>query len=176
MGSFLSKGAAPTLNKRRFSCWSLCSSSCFTRFHAGLTTLTVVQRWLVECLMIWAWLQLYCIVPMGFLPWEIWVAFSGESQRRQSRTTQPTVHTGCFSVSISHHTLTWTTGSLTCAHMLMHAIAHRNVRTRVRESALKVDSWRKSHAAPGNQTCVSGVMVRCSLQLSYVPIPAFRWM
>ena len=101
---------------------------------------------------------------MGFLPWEIWVAFSGESQRRQSRTTQPTVHTGCFSVSISHHTLTWTTGSLTCAHMLMHAIAHRNVRTHVRESALKVDSWRKSHAAPGNQTCVSGLLFATELR------------
>ena len=28
------------------------------------------------------------------------------------------------SVSIVHRTLTWTTGSLTCAQMLMHAIAH----------------------------------------------------
>ena len=70
-----------------------------------------------------------CIVPMGFLPWEIRVAFPGESQQRQSRTTQPKVHAGCFSVSIIHRTLTWTTGSLTYAQLLMHAIAHEGVRT-----------------------------------------------
>ena len=28
-----------------------------------------------------------CIVPMGFLPWEIQVVFPGESQQRQSRAT-----------------------------------------------------------------------------------------
>ena len=33
-----------------------------------------------------------CIVPMGFLPWETWFAFPGESQLRQSRATQSTVH------------------------------------------------------------------------------------
>ena len=80
---------------------------------------------------------------MEFLPWEIQVAFPGESQLRQSRAIQPTVRAGCLSVSIIHRTLTRTTGSLTCAQMLMHAIAHRGVRTHVRESALKVDSWRK---------------------------------
>ena len=41
-----------------------------------------------------------CIAPMGFLPWEIRVAFPGESQLRQGRASQPTVHAGCFSVSI----------------------------------------------------------------------------
>ena len=55
-----------------------------------------------------------CVVPLGFLPWEIRVAFSDENQQRQSRATQPTVHTGCFSISIIHRTLTRTTGSLTC--------------------------------------------------------------
>ena len=63
------------------------------------------------------------IVPMEFLPWEIQVAFPGESQLQQSRATQSTVHAGCLSVSIIHRTLTWTTGSLTCAQMLMSAIA-----------------------------------------------------
>ena len=58
-----------------------------------------------------------CIVPVGFLPREIRVAFPGESQLRQSRAAQPTVHSGCFSVSIFHRTLTWTTGSLTCTQM-----------------------------------------------------------
>ena len=71
---------------------------------------------------------------MGFLPWVIQVAFPRESQLQ---------HAGCFSVSMIHQTLTWTTGSLTCAQMLMHAIAHGGVQTHVRESALKVGSGRK---------------------------------
>ena len=37
-----------------------------------------------------------CTVPMGFLPWEIWVAFPRESQLRQSCATQPKVHAGCL--------------------------------------------------------------------------------
>ena len=45
---------------------------------------------------------LNCIVPLGFLSREIRVAFSGESQLRQSRATQSIVHAGCFSVSIIH--------------------------------------------------------------------------
>ena len=36
------------------------------------------------------------IAPFGFLPWEIRIAFPEESQLRQSRTTQPTVHAGFF--------------------------------------------------------------------------------
>ena len=84
-----------------------------------------------------------CIAPMGFFPWEVRVAFPGESQLRQSRATKPTVHAGCFSVSIIHRTLTWTTRSLTCAQLLMHAIAHGGVRKHVKESALKVNSGRK---------------------------------
>ena len=55
------------------------------------------------------------IVPMRFHPWEIRVAFPKESQLRQSRAKQPTVHAGCFSVSIIYRTLTRTTGSLTCS-------------------------------------------------------------
>ena len=70
-----------------------------------------------------------CIVPMGFLPWEVRVAFPGESQLRQSRATQPTVRAGCFSVSTIHRTLTRTKGSLMSAQMLMHAIAHGGVQT-----------------------------------------------
>ena len=42
---------------------------------------------------------------MGFLPWEIRVALPRESQLRRSRATQPTVHTGCFSVSMIHRSL-----------------------------------------------------------------------
>ena len=77
---------------------------------------------------------------MGFLPRKIRVAFPGESQLRQSRARQPTAPAGCFSVSKIHRTLTWTTGSLTCAQMLMHAIAHGGCSDTVTESALKADS------------------------------------
>ena len=92
---------------------------------------------------------------MGFLPWEIWVAFPGESQLQQSRTTQPRVHAGCFKCSILHQTLTWTTG--TCTQLLMHVIAHMGVQTHVRESALKVDSGRKISCRTGE----SNLCQRC---------------
>ena len=39
------------------------------------------------------------------------------------------VHAGYVCVAIIHRTLTWTTGSLSCAQMLMHAIVHGGVRT-----------------------------------------------
>ena len=55
--------------------------------------------------------------------------FPQQSKLRQSRATQPKVHAGCFSVPVIHRTLTWTTGSLTYAQMLMHAVAHGGVRT-----------------------------------------------
>ena len=71
------------------------------------------------------------------------VAFPGESQLRQSRATHLRVHAGCFCVSIIQRTLTWSTGFLTCAQMLMHAVAHEGVRTHVRESALQEESGRK---------------------------------
>ena len=68
-------------------------------------------------------------MPMGFLPWEMWVAFPGESQLPQSHATQPTVHDGCLSVSIIHQTLTWTTRSLICTQILIHVIAHWGAQT-----------------------------------------------
>ena len=83
------------------------------------------------------------IARLCFLPWEILVALPEESQLRQSRTTQPMVHAGCFGVSIIHQTLTWTAGSLTCTQMLLRAIAHRGCTDTERESALNVDSGRK---------------------------------
>ena len=80
---------------------------------------------------------------MGFLSWEIRSPpLPGESQLRQSRATQPTVHTGCL---IIHNPLN---------SDMDYGIF--NVRTDVnacdctlgctdtlRDSALKVDSWRK---------------------------------
>ena len=38
------------------------------------------------------------------------------TESRYPSATQPTVHAGCFSVSVIHWTLPWTTESLKCAH------------------------------------------------------------
>ena len=108
---------------------------------------------------------------MGFHPWKIRVAFPGESQLRQSSTTQPTVHAGCFSVSISHRTLTWTRESITCAPMLLRATAHGGVWTLWESLHWKLTLGEKSLSAPGSRTCVSSVPVRWSNQLSYTPAP-----
>ena len=106
---------------------------------------------------------------MLFLPWEIRVAVPGESQLQQSRATQPTEHAGCFSVSIIHQPLTWTTGSLTCTRMLMHAIAHEGVRTHVRESALKVDSGRIILCRSGESNLRQSSAGPMLYHLSYIP-------
>ena len=60
-----------------------------------------------------------------------------------------------FSVSTIHRTLAWTTGSLTCAQMLIIAIAHGGVQTYLRESALKVDCGRKIPCCTGESNLVS---------------------
>ena len=65
------------------------------------------------------------IVPMGFLHGKFGCSLGKASC--DSHATQPTVHAGYFSVSITHRTLTRTTGSLSCTQMLMHAIAHGGV-------------------------------------------------
>ena len=62
------------------------------------------------------------------------------SQLRQSRAAQPTMHAGCFSVSLIHRTPTWSTGYLTCVQMLMRAIAHRGVRALAESWHWKNDS------------------------------------
>ena len=95
----------------------------------------------------------------------------GENQPRQSRAAQPTVHAGCFSVSKIHRTLTWTTGSLMCAQILMHAIAHRSVRTHTIESALKVGSGRKISCRTGESSLPQRRAGPTLYQLSYIPAP-----
>ena len=107
-----------------------------------------------------------CIVPLGFFPWEIQVTVHRESQLRQSCTIQPTEHAGCFSVSITHQTLTWTTGSLRCKQVLMHASAQDNIR----ESKLKINSGREIPCCTRelnlNWQCAGPMLY----QLSYIPI------
>ena len=108
------------------------------------------------------------IVPLGFIPWKIRVAFPGESQLRQIRATQPTVHAGRFSVSIIHRTLTWTTGS--------------NVRTdvdacgctlgctdTVKESALKADAEKKIPRRTGESNLPQRRAGPMLYRLSYIP-------
>ena len=104
-----------------------------------------------------------CIVPLGFLSREIRVAFPGESQLRQGRATQSTVHAGCF--KCFHNP---PNSGMDC--MIFHVRTDvnacdctRECMDTVRESALNVDSRReKSLDAPGNRTCVSGVPVQSS--------------
>ena len=117
------------------------------------------------------------IVRKGFLPWEILTAFPGESQLRQSHATQPRVHAGCFSVSIIHQTLTWTTASLRCAQMLMHAIAHRGVWTPYESLHWKLTWGENSLAAAGNWTCIGGVPLWCSANWAPSPVRVIsgRW-
>ena len=110
-----------------------------------------------------------CIASLRILPSKIRIAFPGESQLRQSRTTQPAVHAGCFNVSTIHRTLTWTTESLACAQVLMHAIAHGVVRTHVRQSALTVDSWRKIPCRIGESNLRQRRAGQTLYHLSYIP-------
>ena len=79
------------------------------------------------------------------------------------------VRAGYVCVAIIHRTLTQTTGSLSYAQMLKHAIARGNVRTPKESLHWKMSLRRRSLAAPGNRTCVSGVTDRWSNQLSYIP-------
>ena len=71
------------------------------------------------------------------------------------------VHAGYVCVAIIHRTLMWTTGSLTCAQMLIHTVAHSGVWT-LKESTLKVTLGRKSLVIPGRWTCVNGTTVWCA--------------
>ena len=83
---------------------------------------------------------------------------------------------GYVCVAIIHWTLTWTKGSLSCTQMLMQAIAHGGALTLKESLHWKLTLGRKFLAASGNWTCVSGVMVQCSNQLSYIPWSRYVWM
>ena len=112
--------------------------------------------------------KIITVFRTGISPREIRVAFPRESQLQQSRATQSTVHTGCFSVPIIHRTVTWTTGSSPCAQMLMHAIEHGGVRT-PKESALEVDSGRKISCPTGESNLRQWRACPTLHQLSSIP-------
>ena len=90
------------------------------------------------------------------------------------RVARPNVRCmlGVLGVSLIHRTLTWTIWSLTCAQMLMHAIAHGGCRDTVRESALKVDSGRKIPCRTGESNLRQLRASPMLYQLSYIPAPA----
>ena len=89
-------------------------------------------------------------------------SFLSSDHHHQADYSVAMVRAGYVCVAIIHKTLTWTVGSLTCAQMLMHAIAHTGVQTPKESLHRKLTLGRKSLAALGDRTCVSGVTVRCS--------------
>ena len=139
------------------------------------STVVVNKHWQI-CFVLFCFLFVFWftwrVVPLGFLPWKIRVAFPGESQSAATESRYPK-YGACFllffffcffvffSVSIIHRTLTRTTGSLTCAQIFMHAIAHGTYGHRKRISTKKLTLGENSLAAPENRTCVSGAQVRC---------------
>ena len=111
------------------------------------------------------------IVPMGFLPWEIQVAFPGESQPQQIHTTQCMVYAGCLSVSIIHQTLDMDYSIFNMHTDVNTCDCARGCADTLRESALKVYSGRKirCHTEESNlhQQCANPRLY----QLSYIPAP-----
>ena len=113
-------------------------------------------------------LYIICIVPMRLLAWKIRVSFPGESHLRPSCAIQPTILAGCFSVFIILRKLTWTTGSLTCAQMWMHAIAHGGYEHRKRVCT-EIDSGRKIPCRTEESNLRRWSAGPMLYQLSYIP-------
>ena len=81
------------------------------------------------------------------------------------------VRAGYVCVAIIHWTLTWTTGCISCADVNACDCTQGCADTE-RESTLKVDSGKKSLAMQRKRTCISGMMVQCSLEPTKLhPIP-----
>ena len=113
-----------------------------------------------------------CVVPMGFLPWEIRVAFPGESQLQQSRATQPTMHAGCLSVlhnpsnsDIDYRIFNVSTDVTACG-------CTRGCTDTVRVSVLKVDSGRKIPCRTEESNLPQRRAGPTLYQLSYIPTPS----
>ena len=117
----------------------------------------------------WWWWWWWWLFQWNFSHGKFRLLFQGKAIC-DSHTTQPMVYAGCFSVSIIHQTLTWTTESLACAPMFMHVIVHRGARTHLRESALKVDSGRKIPCRTGELNLPQWCAGLTLCQLNYIPI------
>ena len=110
-----------------------------------------------------------CIVHMGFLPWETWFAFPGESQLRQSRAIQTTVHVQVFqwfhnspNSDMDYRIFNVRTGVNACD-------CTRWCTNTVRESALKVDFGRKVPCRTEESNLRQQRASPTLYQLSYIP-------
>ena len=137
---------------------NLLQNSCFHKLAKPKFTKTIIL-YMIMVTIYRAWIHPCCNSMLIALEWPQSSSWSFLSL---------TVRAGYVCVAIIHRTLTWTPGSLSCAQMLMHAIAHRAVWTPKESLHWKLTLGRKSLAAPGNQACVEGLTVRCSYQLSYI--------
>ena len=100
---------------------------------------------------------------------------SGSFPRRKPAATESRFPTFCacwvFQCFHNPSNSDWTTGTLTCAQVLIHAIAHGGVWTHVRECALKVDSGRKIPCRTGKSNLRQRRDGPTLYQLSYIPTP-----
>ena len=106
---------------------------------------------------------------MGFLPWETWFAFPGESQLRQSRATQSTVHAQVFQCfhnppnpDMDYGIFNMRTGVNACD-------CTRWCTNTVRESALKTDFGRKVPCRTEESNLRQHRASPTLYQLSYIP-------
>ena len=109
----------------------------------------------------------YCIVLLEFLPWEIRVAFPGESQLRQSRATQPTVHAGSVFPNPPNSGMDYRISNVrTDVNACDCTPGCTDI---VRESALKVDSGRKIPCRTWDWNLPQQRAGPTLYQLSYIP-------
>ena len=94
--------------------------------------------------------------------------FPGKASCDRVTLPQPAVHAGCFSVSIIHRTLTWTTGSLKCAQMLIHTVAHV-VYTHRKRVCTESWLWERNPLPQGKSNLSQRRAGPTLYQLSYIP-------
>ena len=97
----------------------------------------------------------------------------GESQLRQSRATQPTVHAGCLSVSIIHRTLDTDYTIFNVRADVNACDCTQGCTDTVRESALKVDSGRKIPCHTRESNLPQRRAGPTFYRLCYIPSPFF---
>ena len=115
-----------------------------------------------------------CICPNGISPVRNSGCLPRGNQLRQSGATQPTVHAGCFRVSIIHRTLIWTTASLTWAQMLSACDCTQGCTDNVRDSAFEADPGRKVPCHTGESNLPQRRAGPLLYQLSHIPTPTSR--
>ena len=114
------------------------------------------------------------IVPIGFLPCEIRVAFPGESQLRQSRATQLTVSCWVFWCLRNPPNSDINYGIFNVRTDVNACDCTRGCTDTSRESALKVDSGRKIAFRTGESNPRRRRAGPMLYQLSYSPTPMMQ--